>query len=276
MRDMVAVVFDFDDTLAPDSTSGFLATLGLDVGAFWDRANRRIQEEGWDPIPVYLYQMLEESSRSADTLITRDKLAEWGSRLPLHSGVSTLFNRLRKHVEEADPDIGLEFYLVSSGIGEILRATKIAKHFRDIWACDFEYGEKGEILFPKNVVSFTEKTRFLFNISKGLIGEEARHYPDKVNRRVDPDAFRIPFQNMIYVGDGYTDIPCFTLVKRYKGKAIGVYDAANPNKWAKAFGFIEDERVNNLLPAEYGANSALENGLKMALSGMVRRIRGSE
>lgn len=272
MRDIVAIVFDFDDTLAPDSTTGYLRDLGVDAGAFWDRANRRIAEDGWDPIPVYLYQMLELAQTDEYSgKLTRDSLADWGKRLPLHKGVTTFFGRLQKHVAEVNPDATLEFYLISSGVGEILRATKIAKHFKDIWACDFEYDEDGGIVFPKNVISFTEKTRFLFNISKGLIGEEARQKPEQVNRRVAPDDFRVPFKNMIFVGDGYTDIPCFALVRRYDGKAFAVYDPEKEHKWDRAWGFVEDNRVTNLLPADYGSHSALEMQLKMALSGILKR-----
>ena len=272
MRDIVAVVFDFDDTLAPDSTTGFLRDFGLDPGEFWGHANRLIAEEGWDPIPVYLYLMLE-TSRGAppEGRITREKLASYGKRLTLHKGVTTFFDRLRSHVAAIDPDTVLEFYLISSGIGEILRSSKIAKNFREIYACDFAYGGEGEILFPKNVVSFTEKTRFLFNISKGIPGSRARTNPSEVNRRLKPDEYRIPFQNMVFVGDGYTDIPCFALVKRYHGVTVAVYDPKRQQKWGTAWGFIEDNRVNTLLPAEYGANSALESQLRMALERMVRR-----
>ena len=275
MSDIVAIVFDFDDTLAPDSTSGYLADLGLDVGAFWDQANGRIEKEGWDPIPVYLYQMLELSRRGINGKpLTRESFEEWGRKLPLHDGVVGFFERLREHLKSISPDTRLEFYLISSGIGEILRTTPIASQFKDIFACEFAYDQGGAIVFPKNIVSFTEKTRFLFNISKGMIGEEARSRPDTVNRRVKPGDFRIPFHNMIFVGDGYTDIPCFALVRRYEGIAFAVFDPNKQQKWERAWGFIEDQRVTNLLPADYKPGSALEIQLKMAMGSIVKRNQG--
>lgn len=271
MSAIYAVVFDFDDTLAPDTTSSFIGSLGVDVGDFWEKTNARIRLEHWDPIPVYLYQMLELSRNGGEkTRITRDKLAEFGRQVSFHNGVTRLFGHLRKHVEEQDPDARLEFYLLSSGIGEILRHTRIAGNFKEIWACEYLYGDRGEIVFPKNVVSFTEKTRFLFQISKGQIGEEARANPFMVNERVQ-DGFRIPFANMIYVGDGYTDIPCFSVVRRGGGEAFGVYDMERESKRAKAWGFVRDKRVTQLLPADFGAKSALLDQLKMALTEMVRR-----
>ncbi|MCB2200001.1 haloacid dehalogenase-like hydrolase [bacterium] len=274
MRDIVAIVFDFDDTLAPDSTSGYLADIGVDVPAFWDRANRRIDQEGWDQIPVYLYQMMELSSSTEGPRVTADSFRDWGSRLPLHEGVPSFFDRLRTYLKKISPDTILEFYLISSGIGEILRATPIAKEFRDIFACDFDYDSSGAIVFPKNIVSFTEKTRFLFNISKGMIGEEARLNPQGVNKRFQEGDYRIPFHNMIFVGDGDTDIPCFTLVRRYDGVAMAVYDQQKQHKWGRAWGFIKDKRVSNITTADYREGSPLEIQLKMALEEIVNRGGG--
>lgn len=274
MRDIVAIVFDFDDTLAPDSTSGYLADIGVDVPAFWDRANRRIDQEGWDQIPVYLYQMMELNASQEGPRVTVDSFRDWGNRLPLHDGVPSFFDRLRSYLKDISPDTILEFYLISSGIGEILRATPIAKEFRDIFACDFDYDSSGGIVFPKNIVSFTEKTRFLFNISKGMIGEEARLNPQAVNKRFQDGEYRVPFHNMIFVGDGDTDIPCFTLVERYNGVAMAVYDPQKRHKWGRAWKFIKDKRVSNITTADYREGSNLEIQLTMALDEIVHRDGG--
>ncbi len=281
MSDIIAVVFDFDDTLAPDSTSGFLAELGIDVRDFWMNRVQKLIESGWDPIPAYLYRLIELSrpTPGAPARITRDRLAAWGRKLRFHPGVTRMFKHIRAHAAALDPRIQIEFYIVSSGIGEIVRNTRIAGQFTDIWACEFHYAPDGGILFPKNIISFTDKTRFLFQICKGLIGPEFRSRPFEVNRRVPPEKQRAPFDQMIFVGDGYTDVPCFSLVRAQGGTAIGVYDPKRPEKWDRAWGFIEDGRVSNLAPADYRAESALSNSLRMAVSSIGRRIlqrRGSD
>ena len=271
MQYTIAVVFDFDETLAPDSTSSFLDGYGIDVRTFWADKVRPLLDAWWDPVPAYLYMMLVES-RAAAAPITSAMLAAWGKKVRLYDGATRVFERLRRTAAEADPGITVEFYLVSSGIGEILRSTRIAKEFTSIWACDFSYDAGGAIVFPRNIVSFTDKTRYLFHVSKGLVGADARVKPFAVNRKVAAANLRVPFDQMVFVGDGYTDVPCFSLVRRQGGVAIGVYDAADRQRWGRAWGFIEDDRVSNLVPADYSLRSALSNSLTMAVEAMSRRI----
>ena len=270
MQNIIAVVFDFDDTLAPDSTSSFLNNLGVDVPKFWQDEVQPLIDSGWDPVPAYLYKMLKFSSDQ--TPITKESLRQWGHKIVFYEGVTRIFNRLKNHVKVIDSNISAEFYLISSGIGEIVRNTKIAKYFTDIWACDFNYDIDGQIEFPKNIVSFTDKTRYLFQIAKGIYGEESRKTPFDVNKKVDPNEIRIPFRNMIYVGDGLTDIPCFSLVSKQGGVAIAVFDRENKAKWGRAWGFMEHGRAANVVPADYSTKSALSISLIMAVENMAKRI----
>ena len=273
MQDTIAVIFDFDETLAPDSTSSFLDSIGTDVRAFWQAVVQPRLDSGWDPVPAYLYEMIQTSRLGGkQPAITREALQAWGPRVQLYPGAATIFRRLRKHAKLVSAGVQVEFYLISSGIGEILRTTKIANNFTDIWACEFHYSSMGGIEFPKNVVSFTDKTRYIFQISKGLFGSSSRNAPFDVNRKIGERDLRIPLDQMIFVGDGYTDIPCFSLLRKGGGTAIGVYDKENRDKWGRAWGFIEDGRVSNLVPADYSKGSALTNSLMMAISSIAGRI----
>lgn len=271
MSDTIAVVFDFDDTLAPDSTSSFLASLGVDVPSFWKLAVQPLIDDGWDPIPAYLYKMIELAQR--DHNITKDALIAWGKKIKPFAGATRIFDRVRKHAVATHDKVNVEFYLVSSGIGDILRNTKLAQYFDDIWSCDFHYAANGRIAFPRNVVSFTDKTRYLFQISKGITGPQVRGQPFNVNKKVDPFKLRVPFDQMIFVGDGLTDVPCFSLIRKNGGIAIGVFDQHEKEKWGRAWGFIEDGRVSNLVPADFSKNSALSLSLMMAAENMARKIK---
>lgn len=271
MSNTVAFVFDFDDTLAPDSTSGFLDSLGIDVHAFWKKDVQALVEQDWDPVPAYLYEMIR-LSKNKGTPITRDAMAQWAQQIRYYPGVEEMFDRLRQHAKSVDPTLKLEFYLISSGIAAILQNTRIASHFEDIWSCDFDYAHDGTISFPKKVVSFTDKTRYIFHISKGLFGEKSRGRPFDVNQKVEGRDLRVPLNQMIFVGDGYTDIPCFSLVRKGGGIAIGVYDPENRDKWGRAWGFIEQQRVSNLVPADYSLKSALLNSLMMSIESIARRV----
>lgn len=272
MQSIIAVVFDFDDTLAPDSTSSFLDRQGINVKAFWKSIDPYLAD-GWDPVPAYLFRMIEESQKRPGRPFRKADFEAHGKSLKPFPGANAVFNRIRKHVASISGEARVEFYVISSGILTTLRASSLAKQFTDMWASDFHYGPGGEVVFPKNIVSFTDKTRYLFHISKGIIGPDMRNKPFEVNRKHDPTRLRIPLSNMVYVGDGYTDIPCFSLLKKGGGTAIGVYDRENRDKWGRAWGFAEDGRVSNLVPADYGKKSALSDSLLMATEAIARRIK---
>jgi hypothetical protein len=231
------------------------------------------QKYGWDPIPAYLYMMIKEShSRPLRDKITRAKLEAHGKKIKFFNGAQHIFRQLQQAAHQKNPAVSVEYFLISSGIRDVLVNTKIAKNFKDIWACDFHYTQKGEIEFPKNIVSFTDKTRYLFHISKGIIGPEFRTKPFEVNRKIPREKMYIPFNQMVVVGDGQTDVPLFSLVEKYGGVAIAVYDRNDNRKWSKAWQFVEDDRVKNCVPADYGKKEALNNSLIMAVESIASRL----
>jgi len=272
MQERIAVIFDFDDTLGPDSTTSFLKHAGLkDIDGFWKEVGVMMADD-WDPVPAYLNHMIEASSDGRITPITKQALAEWGRGLPLFDGVADLFPLLRAVVKEANPRVTLEFYLISSGIGDVLRNMSIADEFTDIWASEFHYDAQGVATTPRKIISFTDKTRYIFQIQKGIIGKASRGKPFSVNKRVPVDQVRIPLNQMIFVGDGYTDIPCFSLIKQNGGIPIAVYDERQTEKWGNAFQFVADGRVSNLHSTNYQQGSDLVNFLTMAVRSLAERI----
>jgi hypothetical protein len=273
MHETIAVIFDFDDTLAPDSTSGYLNDVGLkDLPSFWKKEVASLTDSDWDPVPAYLYKMIEASKTGRIPKVTKESLVQYGRRHPLHDGVQGIFARLRKVAKDVNPRASIEFYLISSGIGDILRETPIAHEFTDIWTSEFNYGSDDGIEFPKKIVSFTDKTRYLFHVQKGLIGPQSRGRPFDVNKKLKPDQIRVPIKNMIFVGDGYTDIPCFSLVKKDGGVSIAVFDKTHIEKWGNAYQFVHDGRVSNLLSANYSEQSDLSIFLSMAVTKLATDI----
>ena len=272
MQERIAVVFDFDDTLGPDSTTGFLEHAGLkDIAEFWKQVGHMMKED-WDPVPAYLTHMIAASKQGRISPITQQALSSWGEKLPLFSGVEDVFPHLRQVVKEANPRVTLEFYLISSGIGDVLRHMRVAHEFTDIWASEFHYDEQGNAATPRKIISFTDKTRYIFQVQKGVVGKESRGEPFAVNKRVPADQVRIPLNQMVFVGDGYTDIPCFSLIKQNGGIPIAVYDQRHTEKWGNAFQFVADGRVSNLHSANYQQGSDLTNFLSMAVRSLAERI----
>jgi phosphoserine phosphatase len=271
MSDKIAIVFDFDDTLAPDTTSGLISSLGMEPEKFWKEEVDPLLAQDWDPVPAYLFALLNCSESGKSRPVTRDLLRESGKQAPVYPGVERLLEDLQNQVKNTDARFTLEYYVISSGIGDVLRNTALAHWFTDLWASEFHFDATGKIMFPRKVISFTDKTRYLFQISKGICGPESRKDPFEVNKRVHDDQLRIPLSNFIYLGDGYTDIPCFSLLRKNGGIPIAVYDKNNKVKKEKAWKFVKDQRVLNLLSADYSENSDLCNTLEMAVQDIMKR-----
>jgi hypothetical protein len=274
LQPRVGIVFDFDGTLAPDSTSAFLRHRGFDAEKFWNSDVQARMDEGWDPVPAYLYELWRLSQAGGgEAPITKEHFRSFGTGMKLYEGAEGIFQRISRQVEARHPGISVEFYLISSGIGDILRATKIAGHFMGIWASDFHYGDDGGLEFPSNIVSFTDKTRYLFGLSKGFVGEGYLGKPFEVNRKIPFDQIRIPLDQVIFVGDGYTDIPCFHLVRKNRGIAIGVYERGREPRDGD-LSLIEDGRVEELVPADYRPGSELSQLLEHAVDAVATKAAG--
>ena len=264
----IALVFDFDDTLAPDSTSKVLEAIGLDPPAFWAR-HRTLLEHGWDQVPAYMHMMLDES-RARGGAITRDLIETVGRRLRFYPGVTTMFTRYKQLIE-SDDRFQAHFYVISSGLGDLIRATRIHPSLTDAWGSDFAYDDTGAICAIKNAISFSDKTRYLFQISKGQIGPAARTNPFVVNDRVQD--YPVPLSQVVYVGDGYTDIPCFHLVQEtFNGVALGVFDASDRKKIGKAFGLVKADRVRQINSANYTRGGGADDYIQAAITHIKGRI----
>lgn len=262
----IGIIFDFDETLAEESTSAFVESLGIDVGYFWEKMVDSLLPLGWDPVPAYLYKLIDIANKNN---ITNKKLIDFGKNVKFKKGVSSFFSNIKNDVKAISPNTEIEFYIISSGISEIIKNTKIYKYFTDVWACEFHYDESNIIKFPKRIVSFTDKTRYIFQISKGMFGNEYSGKPYAVNIKVDPKSYYIPIKNMIYIGDGMTDVPCFSLLQLFGGTTIAVYDAQNTIAYGKAKNFKDEKRVNDLHDADYTKGSDLYNFIFESIKKMI-------
>ncbi|MDB9524485.1 haloacid dehalogenase-like hydrolase [Oscillatoria sp. CS-180] len=269
----IAVVFDFDDTLVPDSFDHFLSFLGLDPAEFRKAKYESRKQAGWDAIPARFYSLIEYSkAQPPEKRITRSTLMEFGKSLQPFEGVSDMFTRLQQRVNEIAPEISIEFYLITSGFVEVARQTSIAKFFKAMWGCEFHYSESGEIEFLKRSLSHPEKPRYLYYLSRGI------NYSDDedllfVYKDVPPEELTIPLDQIIYVGDGTSDIPCFAMLNQEGGMAIGVYRNSSPEEWAKHYQPSQNQRVINLAPADYQEGSELMRSLTLAVESMCKKIQ---
>ena len=224
---IIAIICDFDDTLGEDTTNLFLKEKlrmdEKDIRNFWKKDVKDLVSKGWDPHLAYIDQILGHLKKKASK-VTNQELRNLGKKVRLFPGVPDVFQRLRSSVKQREEFqeayIQIEFYIITAGFEEIMRGTPIANEMKDIFGCTFD--ERNGDLVPKSVITFTEKTKFLYAINKGITGTELRRNPYRVNDVIHREKRRIPFSNMIYIGDGPTDIPCFSTIQQNGGKTVGV------------------------------------------------------
>jgi len=239
-QNIIGMICDCDDTLCEDSTTFLLRELNINVDTFWQSVNLMIRN-GWDPPLAYMYKLIGLINDGKIKLTKKD-LWGIGAKIAFFPGIPEIFDELQEyvdHIEEAeDLGIKIEYYVVSSGFEELLRGSVIAPHMTDIFGCTFDVNPRtGTLRFPKSIVTFTEKTKFIFAINKGVRGIRLRKSPYDVNNVVEENQRRIPFRNMLYIGDGPSDIPCFSLIMKNGGYGIGVYRKESVTKaWQLARG----------------------------------------
>lgn len=255
-KKIVAIIYDFDKTLCDQDMQNytFIPNLDMTPKEFWSEIGDFSKSENMEGILSYLYYMVKKSNEKG-LPITKEYLASMGKDVHLYQGVEDWFVRINQFAKEQG--VILEHYIISSGIKDIMASTSIAKHFKAIYGCDFYYDEEGKAVWPKIAINFTGKTQYLYKINKGILDETDS---TEVNKKYKEK--RIPFKNMIYIGDGLTDIPCMTMLKKAGGKSIGIYTQKNK---AQVQQFLIDDRINYICPANYKENSYLDRIIKLII-----------
>ena len=216
-KPIVGLVYDFDGTLSPGNMQefGFIQAIGKTPQEFWSMSDGIAKGQDASNILSYMKLMFDEA-RKADIKLRRSDFKRFGQHIHLFDGVKAWFKLVNDY--GARHGVIIEHYINSSGLKEIIEGSPIAGEFKHIFACTFLYDGKGEAEWPGIAVDYTAKTQFLFKINKGIFS--ARDTV-RVNEQVAEDRKRIPFTNMIYFGDGDTDVPCMKIVNMFGGSEIG-------------------------------------------------------
>ena len=257
-KPIVAIMYDFDKTLCTKDMQeyAFIPALGMTAPDFWNEVRDMTDREEMDNILAYMFIMVQKA-REKNIPVTYEMFQEMGKHVEFFSGVATWFDRINAYGEAAG--VQVEHYIVSSGIKEIIEGTEIAGHFKKIYACEFLYDGNGSIQWPKYAINYTAKTQFLFRINKGILTIDSKS-SDMLNGYTPEDDRRVPFYNMIYIGDGLTDVPSMKLVKFNGGQSIAVYDQDRGKDAAELL--KKADRVNFIAPADYSPDSEIETIVK--------------
>ena len=257
-RPIVALLYDFDKTLCNEDMQNyaFIPDLDMTPSEFWGETEKFGEKENMERILAYMYMMVSKA-KAKGIHFSKKYLRSLGATIKYYKGVTSWFKRINEYGDSLGLDV--EHYIISSGVKDIIEGCEIAKEFKKIYACEYMFDENGDAVWPKVAINYTMKTQYVFRISKGIdnISDDAL-----VNQRISHEDRRVLYRNMIYLGDGITDVPCMRLIKDKNGKSIAVYPRGKKEKVA---GLLRDNRVNYIALADYSENSELENIVKLQM-----------
>ena len=268
MSRIAAIMYDFDRTLSPKDMQdyAFSPEIGMPAEEFWARCNELMYENNMDSILAYMYYMIKIAKEKGIKL-TREMFRRSGRNVKLFPGVTEWFSRINEYGKSVG--LTVEHYVISSGIKEIIEGTPIANEFRRIYAAEFYYDENGEATWPAMAVNYTSKTQFIYRINKEVLDVTDSR---RLNESTPEEQKRIPFQNMIYIGDGLTDVPCMKLVKTSGGHSVAAYQ----REGGEADRLIIQGRAGYIAPADYRENTQMDKTIKAILDLIAASSRTTE
>ncbi len=292
-QNIIACIWDFDKTLIPEyMQTPLFRRYSINEANFWAETNSLMEHyrrRGYHLSGeiAYLNHLLTYVMSGAMAKLNNQALRDCGREIAFYPGLPAFFERSKVYVREKEAyrkhEIQLEHYIVSTGLAEMIRGSAIAKYVEGIWGCEFiesplqpgflkqkelEIDAEAEIAQIGMVIDNTTKTRALFEINKGTNKNPAID----VNANIAPEDRRIPFQNMIYIADGPSDIPSFSVVKKGGGKAYAVYNPARADEFAQNDRLRQVGRIDHYGPADYTESSSTAQWLKLHIQTICDRI----
>jgi hypothetical protein len=268
LQNTIAIVFDYDQTLSPSYMQDDVVfpAFGINAENFWKRCADLVQSEGYDHELAYMKCILDYLSMDRPT---NEQLKQLGAKMKLYKGLPEMFEEFKLDLLEEHhlaAAIRVDHFVVSSGLKILIEGSRIRPYLREVFGCEYAEDSQGRISFPKRVISHTQKTQYLFRINKGLLDmsqDVNDHMPDEIRP--------VPFRNMIYIGDGPTDVPCFAIMRKNGGNAIAVYNPDDPSRssFKKCYDLsTHADRVRHIAPSDYRRGGHL----RLLLEEMVREI----
>ena len=250
----MAIAYDFDGTLAPGNMQeyDFIPALNMVSREFWTSVHDIAQKHEMDEILAYMWAMLRQADK-ADIRVHKSDFKDFGKNITLFPGVADWFTRINAYAKSKG--VRLEHFIISSGIREMVEGTPIYREFKKVYASGFMFDHNGVACWPALAVNYTTKTQYLFRINKGSLDV---HDNSVINKFVRKDQRPVPFENMVFIGDGETDIPCMRLVKDQGGHSIAVFDGSKRGVRGRATQLVKDGRATLSAVADFEEGSAID------------------
>lgn len=264
VKNRVAIMYDFDETLAPGNMQeyAFIPMLNISPSEFWKMSDEVGKIHNMDNVLAYMYLSIK-LVKEKKLKITKEAFEKQGEIITFFNGVEEWFKRVNDYGKSLGLEV--EHYVISCGLKEMIDGTKIAKEFKRIFGCSFAYDEEsGEPIWASQAINYTSKTQYIYRVRKNKLDKLYDQY--ELNEYVEDRDSLLPYTNMIYVGDGQTDVPCMKLVKLHGGHSICVYNPNSEKKKKIAEKLYKDGRVNFITKADYTENSKIDNIMKDILN----------
>jgi hypothetical protein len=268
LHNTIALVYDYDQTLSPYYMQDdvIFPAFGINAAKFWERCGALVQLEGYDNELAYMKCLLDYLAMDRPS---NQQLKQLGAKMRLYKGLPEMFEEFRLDLLEehhSAAGIHIEHFVVSSGLKALIEGSPLRPYLREVFGCEYAEDSEGKITFPKRVISHTQKTQYLFRINKGMLDMS-----QDVNDHMPDETRPVPFPNMIYIGDGPTDVPCFAIMRKNGGQSIAVYNPDDPSRasFKKCYSLsAHADRVRHIAPSDYRRGSHL----RLLLEEIVREI----
>lgn len=267
----IVLVFDFDRTLADGTVDAVLAELGVEDSEAWreERLGPMI-EDGWDEI-LAKAELLVRVGREKGRHVTKDLVKDVGARLEPYPGLEAALDRLKAQGDAEADGADVEFYVLSSGFVDVMTAAPFVGAFEAVWGSSLHWDDEGRLAGAKRTVTHSEKGRYLRALAKGLDIMGANE-PQHVEVEQPPEDWHVPLDQMIYVGDGASDLAAFNLMRQSGGIAIAVDQSGETDRWGAAEDMFKSARVENLAAPDYREGAEMRRSLELAVGAVARRV----
>ena len=268
-QNTIALVYDFDGTLIPKTMQDYtiIPRLKLRSEKFWSDIMEEAEATDGEVMMIYMRQLITRAS-SMNIKITKSEFKLMASKIEYFKGVFTWFDNINKYLKNNHKRIKVAHYVISAGHHEILESTAIRKKLTNVFGSQYYFNEQGHATFPKVVVTDTAKTQFLFRINKGK-----EKVSDSINSHMPEELRPIPFENMIYIGDGLTDVPSMALIKKQNGHSVSVYPKGSKKQKKVSNDLLAAKRVDFIAEANYARNSVLFKRICLIIDMISARIK---
>lgn len=287
MANIIAIVWDFDKTLVDGYMQDpIFDEYGVNPEEFWKEVNKlpeKYKEEQGvkvNPDTIYLNQFIKYTKDGKFKGLNNEKLKEYGKQLKFYNGIPEIFAKTKELIEHnsiyKEYDIRVEHYIVSTGMSQIIRGSSVMPYVEEVWGCELieDDDENGNKIISEigYTIDNTTKTRALFEINKGVHHREGVN----VNTKIPEEHRRVHFINMVYIADGPSDIPAFSVMNKNKGATFAIYPKGNEKALQQVEKMREEGRINMYAEADYTEGSTAYMWISNKITEFAERIRLEE